>query len=238
MTGPGRAWLLGGCMLLAAAPGLATDVGVDELAFDVLLDEQPIGSHVFRFRDGGGERRVESRASFDVRVLFVPVYSYRHSNDETWRDGCLVAIRSQTDSNGEAYAVTGERAGDAFELVTRDASQQVASDCLMTFAYWRKDFLHQDRLLNAQTGELIDVDVRALGELTLDLPQGRVDVDGYRILSAADAVDIRVYYDRRDDRWVGLRSTLENGRVMHYRPRAADAADPGRPQTAQTAKEE
>jgi hypothetical protein len=34
----------------------------------------------------------------------------------------------------------------------------------MTFAYWNPDLLGQSRLLNVQTGEYLDVQVRALGE--------------------------------------------------------------------------
>ena len=97
--------LAGGCLLLSAAALSTVPEAVDELSFDVLLDEERIGSHTFRISDSEGGRRVQTEAAFDVIILFVPVYSYRHNNTEVWRSGCLQQISSRTDSNGEQYAV-------------------------------------------------------------------------------------------------------------------------------------
>lgn len=222
------ACLAAACLLTAASASAAVPAAVDEMSFEVLLDDKRIGSHTFRIDRSDAGERVETEAAFDVKVLFVPVYSYRHSNTEVWRSGCLRQIRSQTDSNGDLYQVQGRELDRVFRVETRSQTQAYAADCLMSFAYWDQRMLSQQRLLNAQTGELVDVDIRPLGTQRLSLAGGEVEVDGYRIVSPSRTVDIKVFYRRSDGRWLSLESVLENGRVMRYVPASIDRlADAG-----------
>ena len=124
--------------------------------FAVFLDGQPVGSHRFEVRQEAAERRVTSRAEFDVKLLGIPLYSYRHEAEEHWRGDCLVHLESLTDDGGERSAVSVAPQG-----------------CLMSFAYWNPRMLEQKALLNAQTGALQPVAVTPLGE-------GRYRIEGPR----------------------------------------------------------
>lgn len=214
--------------LTVPATSLATGAASDRLVFEVLLDDEPIGQHSFSIRDSGSERSVESSARFDVRLLFIPVFSYRHTNREVWQDGCLKQLTSETDSNGERYAVELERAGDGYR-VTTGAGKEVHQDrCMMSFAYWDKRFLQQDRLINNQTGEVMAVEVLPLGDSRLDVSGRQVPVEGWRILARSEGTDISVFYDKGDGRWLSLETLLEGGRTMRYVPAADQLAAAGR----------
>jgi hypothetical protein len=205
-------------LLLPLASATANESKRTSLGFEVLLDDKPIGTHEFRIFDDAGLRTVETNARFDVNVLFVPVFSYNHSNTEVWRDGCLAQVRSETDSNGTPYRVMLERAEGAYEVQTIDESLTYPADCLMTFAYWDPAILEQPRLLNSQTGELVDVRVEPLGVTDPDWLSSDVPVEGHRIVGEDADVDIRVFYHRETGRWVALESLLSNGRIMRYVP--------------------
>ena len=189
-----------------------------EWRFRVLLDDKDIGYHTFSVVNQDGQEVVESHAEFDVRVLFLRVYSYRHENVEVWQDGCLTRITAQTDDNGEQYTVNGERKDKAFNVVTQVASQTLAQECIMTFAYWKRDFLDQSRLLNSQTGEYQEVEVQPLGENTFQLPSGNVRADGFQILARGEKLDIKVWYAKDSQRWLALESAVDNGRTLRYLP--------------------
>ena len=213
-------WLLLAAIAVALLPGnaTATSGSAKDLQFRVLLDDEPIGSHSFRITGDSLKRTIESDASFDVRVLFVPVFSYRHSNTEIWRDGCLIQMDAQTDSNGKQYRVEGRKDDSAYRIGTNTATEAYPADCLMSFAYWDRQILQQSRLLNAQTGAVVEVDVEPLGETALELGGRDVAVDGYRIIAEDQGVDIKVWYSRADGDWVSLESRLKNGRLMRYLP--------------------
>ena len=216
--------LLLAAIAVALLPGnaTATSGSAKDLQFRVLLDDEPIGSHSFRITGDSLKRTIESDASFDVRVLFVPVFSYRHSNTEIWRDGCLIQMDAQTDSNGKQYRVEGRKDDAAYRIGTNTATEAYTADCLMSFAYWDRQILQQSRLLNAQTGAVVEVDVEPLGEMTLELGGRDVAVDGYRIIAEDQDVDIKVWYNLADGGWVSLESRLKNGRLMRYLPAYPD----------------
>ena len=71
------------------------------LLFDVFLDDVKIGSHRFRLTRSGPVQTVASEAEFEVNLLMLTAFSYVHASEEVWRDGCLRAIETRTDSNGD-----------------------------------------------------------------------------------------------------------------------------------------
>jgi hypothetical protein len=223
-----------GTALLLSGVAAATSETASDLSFRVLLDGKPIGSHDFRITEQETEKVIESNASFDVSLFFVPVFSYRHSNTEVWRDGCLVQIDAETDANGKQFRVEGRKDTSAYRIGTNAGAAAYPADCLMSFAYWDRQMVQQNRLLNAQTGEIVEVDIEPQGQTILDLDGRNIAVDGYRIRAAAHDVDITVWYSRRDGRWVSLESRLKNGRLMRYLPAdnrlLASAASDGRPE--------
>lgn len=217
------------CLLVSAAivlatPGLgvATPSAKDDLTFEVSLDDRPIGVHRFRIADGGAMRVVETEASFDVSILRVPVYRYRHRNTETWENGCLKQIDSETDANGTAYAVDLSKTVAGYTIATPSETKTYEVDCMMSFAYWDQRFLQQQRLVNTQTGELIAVEIQSLGESQREIANRTLSVQGFRILAEPQNIDIKVFYHRADGRWVALESVLENGRRLRYVAAAND----------------
>lgn len=191
---------------------------MEEIRFRVLLDDKHIGYHTFTINNDGAATVVDVKAEFDVRVLFIRAYSYVHENVETWEGGCLSRIDAKTDDNGKRFKVSGQKTNDAFELVTLDRSQSLSHDCIKTFAYWDRDFLNQSRLLNAQTGEYIDVNVEALGKRSFELSDSVAVADGFRIVADEDNLSISVWYQEKSNRWLALESALPGGKTLRYLP--------------------
>lgn len=211
--------LLIGATIALMAPGLgvaAAAAAQDPFTFAVSLDDRPIGVHRFRIVDDGATHVVESDASFDIRILRIPVYRDRHRNTETCQNGCLKQIDSETDANGTPYAVDLSKTVRGYRIVTPSETQTYEGDCLMSFAYWDQRFLQQKQLLNTQTGELVAVEIQALGESKREIAHRTLSVEGFRILAEARDIDIKVFYNSADGRWVALESVLESGRVLRY----------------------
>jgi hypothetical protein len=221
---------------LAALPtstvAATTDGGnAREWSFKVFLDDREIGYHDFRASTAGDGQHLESEAQFDVKILFVNAFKYRHQSRETWVGGCLNEIEAATRTNGERKRVEGEDIGEQFRLravnLTRKEAQRDAvpddaasaetfqSDCVSTFAYWDRSFLNKDRLLNPETGELVPVEIRRLGTETITVAGVQTPVERYRI-DTPDG-EIEVCYTRTGDRWewVALESPIE-GRMLRY----------------------
>ena len=186
-----------------------------EWQFDVYLDDKPIGTHEFRVTDTGAAQRVETSAAFDVRFLFFNAFRYRHTNVETWQDGCLQSIESQTDSNGKLSTVTGTRRDGQLHVDTGDGSDTL-DGCVMTFAYWDRNLLQAERLLNSQTGLYEPVEVDAHGEELLRI--GNTEVEAERYTLAVKGREIHIWYSTDKSTWLALQAPAKGDRVLRYTP--------------------
>ena len=204
--------MVGLAAVLVASTATSSEPG-QRWDFNVFLDDKPIGEHSFQlFPAPDGTVQLTSRASFDVRFLFFVAYQYRHRAQESWRDGCLERISAQTDANGKETAVTGHQAGNVFQLRGATGTHQLEAGCVMTFAYWNREFLDQSQLLNPQTGQYLDVDVSPVGSQPVIIEGESVTATGFRV--EADGVDVVVWY--AGSQWIALESTVRGNRILRY----------------------
>lgn len=209
------------CTLLLAAFALLPASGLSasdpaktrELAFRVLLDDREIGFHRYELQEDGARTLVESTAEFDVKFLFFNAYRYRHALSAEWDGSCLTALDAETDANGDRSSVTGTVGDNGFVVETNDRTERLP-ECIMNFAYWDRSILDQDRLLNPQTGEYLDVDVENLGKAQIRLNGEEAAAIAYR-LTAKD-MQIDLWYAEGDGRWLALESLATGGRIIRY----------------------
>lgn len=199
-------------LLSLASSALATE-STRSWDFTVLLDEQPIGAHRFTLTSNGTSAVLESIARFDVKVWFVPVFSYRHENIETWSEGCLTTIDATTDNNGQRLRVSGASTIDGF-AVTNAVGESALDGCVRTFAYWNPAILTNGRLLNAQTGEYEQVSISHEGQEFVPVGQQSVLADRFRL--KAQSGEIVLWYTQGDRLWVGLRAPTKSERQLRY----------------------
>jgi hypothetical protein len=177
-----------------------------------MLGEQAIGEHRFLQEPQTGYIQLRSEAHFGLRV-FGRTFAYHHESVERWRGDCLERIESKTDNNGRAYAVTGVRENDHFQVRTLNAAAELPACVMSGFAYWNPVILQQQRLLNPQNGEYEDVTVDAKGEESVTTRHGAVSARRYTINSRKTRID--AWYTP-DGRWVGLEWTTDIGLRLRY----------------------
>ena len=215
MTSIGTAGFYTSMILLCLAlttPANAYSASSESWQFRVFLDDDEIGFHHFSLMDSGEHKEIYSKARFDVKFFFINAYSYQHDNVERWQGNCLKAINAFTNDNGEEYKVSGKQNDDAF-IITTNNSQNNFPACIKTFAYWDPEFLQETSLLNSQTGEMIEVESRFIGNESLSHKGEKIDARRYRL--SGDKLQIDLWYSS-DDRWLALESLTEGGRVVRY----------------------
>lgn len=180
--------------------------------FKVFLGKDEIGRQRFDVSSEGERTKIRVDAQFTVKFLYIPVYTYRHTNLETWEGACLRQIRSETDDNGDAFLVDGIYRNGQMHVQTQDGNWS-AEGCVKTFAYWNPEWIVSDRLLNSQTGELQAVEIRALGEETIPVRGIPTPTTHRRIIT--DKFTIDLWYSL-SGRWVALQSTTAKGEVLRY----------------------
>lgn len=202
-----------GGLLAPVQSALAQD---ERWVFRVLLDDREIGFHEFRVQGSPGERQVEINAQFDVKILFFNAYSYDHQNTEVWQGNCLTGLDAVTNDNGDEYVVSGETVSDGFMVNINTDSSRIGSDCVRTFAYWNPAILNSRNLLNSQTGEIVEVEIRDEGSDTLEIGANRIPAQKYTLVMEDGPISLWYGPDRK--RWLALEAPAKGGRVIRYEP--------------------
>ncbi len=208
-------------LALAGVGNASATATPTEWSFTVRLDGKPIGTHRFVLASASdGPRALSSEAQFDVRLLGVSLYRYRHRVSERWADGCLTSIDAHTDDNGRRTEVRGQAQDGSFDLQVRDTGRPAPAPaappgCLMSFAYWNPALAEQTRLLDPGSGRVESVVITVPRAVPADLNAQAQPVRGLHIGGLAKPID--VWYV--GDRWVGLDTIVSGGRQLSYRLR-------------------
>lgn len=221
--------------LLAAAPMAAAHGDrATEYRFRVFYDGSRIGTHEYTVVEQGNAVRVQSFADFRVKALFVTLYRYRHRAEELWQGGCLTALASVTDDNGQRHRIRAATPEGRLLLTAAEAppnapdTRLLEADCPATFAYWDIDRLRHPRLINTQTGAS---SAAVLTEEGAEQRDGRPAVR-YR-LDVEELPPITLWYARGDGRWLGLATRRGDGELVYRlesmtrRPASAVQQDAG-----------
>lgn len=198
-------------VVLLLQAGTAFAAG-QEWRFRVYLDDKEIGYHDFVLEQVDNQQRLQSEASFEYRLMFVKLYGYEHENTETWTGECLTAIDSTTDANGKPFQVSGSLEGDRFVL-NGTAGQVELPSCNMSFAYWNPAFLKQDRLINTQNGEVLDIEVSEPERVEIEV-RGVLQ-PAWRYQLGAGEMKIELWYSENHE-WLALETEARGGRRLRY----------------------
>ena len=182
--------------------------------FEVLLDDKSIGYHNFILSEKNGRQVISAEARFNVKLLFVNFFSYRHQNEEIWEDNCLTSINAETLSNGTEFVVRGQTANEGFQIQS-ESSENKLPPCVMSFAYWNPEFLKAEKLLNSQTGDYEKVTIVKEGEEGLLVSGQNIHSIRYSVTGAA--APINLWYAAVDNRWLALESVVKGGRILRYK---------------------
>jgi len=197
-------------MLLFMCSSLLADQRATYL-FDVYFDDRHVGTHRFvRTTTDDGRDIIESHADFQLKILFFNAFQYQHHSQEVWQNDCLVALTAETESRRGAEKTELSQEGSLPRLTVNGAEKEIAAplDCLSTFAYWRRDLTSRSHLMNAQSGDVVPVQIQ-----TLPVAEDATDE---RIRISSDKLNIDVIYDLEGD-WIGLETALPKDHRLTYR---------------------
>ena len=175
------------------------------LDFDVFLNDREVGQHQFELLQRGESTEVSSTMALDFKVFKIKRVKYLHQANEIWQSGCLVSLQSETEKQGNAFAI--EASTDQTGLVVqRPDETETLTGCVRGFAYWNPQWLQGDNLLNAETG--INVPVVISSQIS-----EKDSITHIKIASAKFDIDLQ--YDAAGE-WLSLETELLIGGILRY----------------------
>lgn len=160
---------LGFLLIVLLLPQQAAASGIPEdgiLDFAILRNGEQIGRHVIRFERRGDPTVVRIVAEVDFRVAFIPLYTFRHSALETWRDGKLIAMSAKTNDNGDDFKLELSIDGDAGALTTNGETVSIAATSRAA-SLWNNAVEGNQTVIDPADGEMMKIFVASSGAETI-----------------------------------------------------------------------
>lgn len=198
----------------ATEPTLLSSVPERRLRFDVVGLGQIIGSHEVRIEGSPVAFVVRSLVEIDVSPLGIPLFTYRHSGTETWRNDRLIAFESESQGDERSDSVVGKAVDAGFEVKGRKGTIMAPAD-IMVGSYWTPRMMSRSVLLDPQKGILEEQVIHSRERSFWEVRGHRRPVTVYRVSSILNG---NIAYDG-SGRWVGARFDKKRTQI-EYRLRA------------------
>lgn len=157
----------------------------NSLVFAAHRNGQKIGTHSVSFHEEAGQQIVSTSIDFAVRMIGIAVYRYQHRSREVWTGDRCTAVVTETNDNGEKYAVRAQHDGASLVVRRREPQsfiktstgdealdqqhwiREVHPGSILPSTHWNIAQTRQQALLNTQTGKITRVSVREVGRETV-----------------------------------------------------------------------
>lgn len=219
--------LVAACCLNTQVSALANDGVVmsapnpgEAIVFDVYRDgDTRFGTHALRFDQDGNDLLVSIDIELRAGLGPITVFRYEHQSTERWREGQLIALRSETLKDGDTYQVSASRNGDSLD-VQGDVPEAGAVDLefpldVLPSSHWRGYATGAYDILNTEHGDDLNVTVEYLGEEMLEADGERINAQRYRLISD---LTVDLWYDE-NGLWAGCEFEAR-GQTIRYVRRA------------------
>lgn len=186
-----------------------------EWQFRVFLDKKEIGYHNFQLTKQNGQSVIQTEAAFDINILFINAFTYRHNNTEYWQGDCLNQVSAKTVQNKKQFFVSAQADNNQL-VVSNNNGKQILNNCVRSFAYWDFEMMNSEKLLNSQTGEYESVRLEYVGEDTVTVNELPVKARRYELDTKSGVITL--WYEWQNAHWLALEAPAKGNRTIRYQP--------------------
>lgn len=183
----------------------------DVIAFNVLRQGQPFGTHTVRF-DTAPDGALEARTIVELKAGLGPItlYNYELDATEIWKNGELVGITGKVNDDGNRGSVTATVKGGALAVDGTGFKGTAPTDAVPA-SHWNYIQTRAGRLVSTEDGEIINVETTRQGRENIEAGGETIAANKYRLDSD---IDVDLWYDEAG-RWVKLAFSVR-GQQIEY----------------------
>lgn len=181
------------------------------LEYELFLNDDLIGSHIFNFSKKGDLLYVNTVGQFKVSKLGIDLMKYQTNTEEIYENGQLLEFKSKTTQNDKKKYVNlkfnkneniFEVDGSSFKGKT-DASLIIGS-------WWNHDIIKKNKQISAVSGRIIPQKVRFLGKKKIKLNDQKYNSLHLHFFSDNNKpmqkkkINLHVWYDEETLVWLKM----------------------------------
>jgi len=170
-----RSIVLAGALLALTS----ASAGAESLNFTIFKEADPIGHDTYTIDKVGDLTKVRVEMQTDVKVLFIE-YHYHQDRTETWKDGQIQSLVSDTNDDGTKHHVDLKRDGAAL-VASADGAPKTVPANVVPFTLWTNQFLKALTIFDVSNFGLLKVSVEDKGGETVSLAGKSIDAHKFHL---------------------------------------------------------
>jgi hypothetical protein len=147
-----------------AATAIVLPTEAADRRFSVLYMGDRVGAYTVLYSSVTGGTRVNTEIHLSVTGAFSMVYAFSHRSTETWRDGRLMSLNSETVEHGETLHIEGAVTPQGFRVVSKGGPFIAPAATLTSNSLWTPAVLEQATVVDAQHGGIIGISARKFAD--------------------------------------------------------------------------
>lgn len=184
-----------------------------QASYQVERNGKNIGVHTLQFFRQQEKLIVEAKSDLAVRLLGIPLYTYRYQSRETWEQGTLTEVDTSIfEHRKPERRITAQIQGKLLQIV-KDGVSKSAPLAQFASNHWHPGVLSSQRVFHTLHARVHRVRVDVIGWEKVALTDGAVVAARHYRYSGGFKAD--VWYDK-DRRWVRLEFDADDGSRIVY----------------------
>ena len=160
-----------------------------EVTFDVIRKKKIIGSLNTKFIESEKDLILHSVLNINVKILFIPAYSFFQETKETWIDGEFVEINGFTDFEDEReYKILGKDSDDFFIASGMDGELKLDKN-IVPLNYWNIAMLNEKEVFDTQKGIVRKIKVKQLEDEKIKINDKNILANKYVFNASKNSKD-------------------------------------------------
>lgn len=182
----------------------------DKLAFDVLRDGGPLGTHVVSFARDGDTLTVKTAVALKVAFGPLTLFDYAHDVTEKYLRDKLTWVGSRTKKDGKWQTLAAEAVEGGID-VKGSAFKGLLTGTVIPSTHWNADEMKQPAMFSTETGKMLPMKVVDRG--IEQIKAGGTTIDARRFDVTSDLV-ASFWYDAKG-RWVKCAFNAEGSKIEY-----------------------
>ena len=181
------------------------------LEYELFLNDELIGSHIFNFSKKGDLLYVNTVGQFKVSKFGLDLMKYQTNTEEIYENGQLLEFKSKTTQNDKKKYVNlkFDKNENVFE-VDGSSFKGKTDASLIIGSWWNHEIIKKDKQISAVSGRIIPQKVKFLGKKKIKLNNKEYSSLHLHFFSDDNKpmekkkINLNVWYDSRTLIWLKM----------------------------------
>ena len=194
---------------------------IKSLKYGLFLNDQLIGTHIFKFSKANDILMVKTKGFFKVDKFGVTLMNYQNESQEYYKNDKLIKFRSKTKQNDKKKYVNIDINDKKVVIIDGSSYKGEIDNNFIIGSWWNHQIIKNSKQISPISGRIIHQQVNFLGKKKILVNEKEYNALSFHFLSDDDKpinkkkLNMKIWYDAKTLLWI--KASYEKLGTWEYR---------------------